>query len=212
MRIIYSSIFFYFFFSCNTETPKYAEDEVVEETIKDIILEEPFDTLEVISNMEIVESFSQIASKNETIEGLKTEIDTLELTYYFGFCDCQSWVISEIHDRANNEHSNLDDLDPRGQVQFNLDQHGFYLEPASNELEMDWRTQVNGTHIRVIGREYEEKGLAGAFTVPDPPKGRVFRYYSYEIIRPYYVWGPECVYETTPEGEDLSGPTILTVK
>ncbi|MCA6361691.1 MAG: hypothetical protein IM638_01520 [Bacteroidetes bacterium] len=53
----------------------------------------------------------------------------------------------------------------------------------------------------------------GDFTVPNPPKGKVFRYYSYEIIRPYSVWGPEVFSEVDPEtGDSLSATTILTVK
>lgn len=200
------------FYSCKTDTVKSIENDGDPIDIMNIKLEIPFDSSEVISKMNITEQFSQMESVHEEIEGLNENLDTLELTYYFGFCDCQNWVLSEVHDRAKNEYSDLDELDPRGQIQFNLDEHGFYLEPATKELEIDWRTQVNGTHIRVIGREYQEKGLTGRFTVPDPPKGRVFRYYSYEIIRPYYVWGPDCVYDTSSTGEKLTAPTMLTAE
>lgn len=197
-----------------------APDTVVSENDSEVdttpdFLIPPFDTLEVISQMEIVEHNSDYSNLNEEIDGLNAKVDTLELTYYFGFCDCQRWVIREIHESALTEHPDLDELDPRGQVQFNLDEHGYYVEPATKELEVDGRTHVNGTTIRFIGREYTNTGLPKGvgFTVPDPPSGKVFRYYSYEVLKPYLVWGPDELKEVSEyNGESLISPAIITVK
>lgn len=172
------------------------------------------DTIKVIAQLNIKESVSRLNLVEETIKHLSDKVDTLELTYYFGFCDCQRWIDYETHEKALKEHPNLDEPDPRGQIQFNLDKYGFYVEPATDELEVDWRTEVNGTTVRFIGREYDEKRLpeGNPFTVPDPPKGRVFRYYSYQVLKPYHVWGPNKFIEVDEEtGDTIMEPTILRV-
>jgi hypothetical protein len=176
---------------------------------------EGFDTSAAISRLSITEKFSRFDLSEESIHNLSDDLDTLELTYYFGFCDCQRWIIDSIHNKAKTTDEKLDDLDPRGQVEFDLNKHGYYIEPASKDLEIDWRTEVNGTTIRFIGREY--KGLRlpenGGFTVPDPPPGKVFRYYSYEIIKPYFIWGPRKFIEIdSVSGDSITEPTILNVK
>jgi len=172
------------------------------------------DTNKAIAELHIRESFFQLDSIHEKIGILSERIDTLELTYYFGFCDCQRWIVSNIHDRVLTEHKDLDKLDPRGQIEFNLDKHGYYIESATKELELDWRIHVNGTKVKFIGREYMGKGLPkdGGFTVPNPPHGKVFRYYSYEIIKPYKAWGPPIFTIDKKTGDTLDEPTILTVK
>ncbi len=188
--------------------PSEAKDE------EPLIVEE-IDTALVISQLNIKEHASLLNLANEENDQLYEQLDTLELTYYFGFCDCQRWIISDIHNKALSEHEDLDDMDPRGQVQFNLDEHGYYIEAAHEDLELNWRTGVNGTTIRFIGREYKDKRLPEGeeFTVPDPPEGKVFRYYSYEILRPYSIWGPDRLMEIDEEtGDSIVNPTILTVK
>lgn len=174
-----------------------------------------FDTAKIISQLAIKESGSRLDLSNEKLDNLSSRLDTLELTYYFGNCDCQRWINSEIHTNALSDHSDLDELDPRGQIEFNLDKHGYYIEAATKELTIDWRTHVNGTTIRFIGREYKDKRLPkdGGFTVPNPPMGKVFRYYSYQLLRPYKVWGPEKLTMINKEtGDSIKDPTILTVK
>ena len=174
-----------------------------------------FDTAQVIAQLAILERAARLDLLTEKQNQLPPKPDTLELTYYFNFCDCQHWVLTDIHKKAQTQHADLDELDARGQVEFNLDEHGYYIEPAASELEIDDRVFVNGTTIRFIGREYPAKRLPenGAFTVPNPPPGKVLRYYSYEILRPYYVWGPAKFEEIDPEtGDSLTAPTILMVK
>jgi hypothetical protein len=197
--------FFLTFVSCQT----------IENRNEELLIVGAIDTVNVISQLEIKEITSLMGLSNEKIDNLSDHIDTLELTYYFGFCDCQRWIVSKIHKRALSEQSNLDELDPRGQVEFDIGTHGYYIEAAHKELKIDWRTEVNGTTIRFIGREYKNNRLPkdGEFTVPDPPKGKVFRYYSYEILHPYKVWGPHKLIEIDKETRDsIKEPTILTVK
>jgi hypothetical protein len=173
------------------------------------------DTNKVIAQLGIIESNARLDLANEKIHHLSDKLDTLEFTYYFGFCDCQRWIVSEIHDQAATENPDLDELDPRGQVEFDLDEHGYYIEPASKDLEMNSRIEVNGTRVRLIGREYIDKKLpeSGGFTVPNPPKGKVFRYYSFQIIRPYDIWGPPKFESVNSEtGDTITEPTILTVR
>ncbi|MCU0449711.1 MAG: hypothetical protein MUC97_07665 [Bernardetiaceae bacterium] len=180
---------------------------------EEILIIGDIDTTKVISQLAIKESGSDLS--NEKIDNLADNLDTLELTCYFGFCDCQRWLISEIHNRALTENADLDELDLRGQTEFNLVKHGYYIEAANKELEIDWRSEVNWTTICFIGREYIDKRLPkdGEFTVPDPPKGKVFRYYSYQILRPYQIWGPHKLTEIDKEtGDSIKEPTILTVK
>lgn len=174
-----------------------------------------FDTASIISALGIKERASRLDLLSENIIPANKKLDTLELTYYFSFCDCQEWIPATIHKKMLAQHKDLDKLDPRGQIKFNLDEDGYYIEEADSSLEIDYRTGVNGTTIRFIGKEYMGKRLPKnkGFTVPNPPVGRVFRYYSYEIIRPYFIWGPEVFTEIDPEtGDSLTEPSILTVK
>src|SRR5690554_258313 len=199
--------------SCQTSENKSEQKQTA--LTKELLIVGDIDTAKVVSQLAINESASRLDLSNEKVDNLSDLVDTLELTYYFGFCYCQRWIISEIHNKASGEHPDLDEIDPRGQVEFNLDKHGYYIEAANQELKIDWRTEVNGTTIRLIGREYKDKRLPedGEFTVPDPPKGKVFRYYSYQILRPYQIWGPHKFIEVDKEtGDSISEPTILTVK
>lgn len=199
--------------SCQTAENRNEQKRT--EPTEEMLIVGDIDTAKIISQLAIKESASRLDLSNEKINDLSDRIDTLELTYYFGFCDCQRWIVSEIHNKALGEHPDLDELDPRGQIEFNLDKHGYYIEAASKDLEIDWRTEINGTTIRFIGREYNDKRLPedGGFTVPDPPKGKVFRYYSYQILRPYQIWGPHKFIEVDKEtGDSIKETTILTVK
>ena len=199
--------------SCQTVENKNEQKHT--DTNEELLIVGDIDTAKIISQLEIKESASRMDLSSEKIANLSDQLDTLELTYYFGFCDCQRWIVSEIHNIALSEEPNLDELDPRGQIEFNLDKHGYYIEASNKELKIDWRTEVNGTTIRFIGREYKDKRLPedGEFTVPDPPKGKVFRYYSYQILRPYQIWGPDKFIEVDKEtGDSIKEKIILTVK
>lgn len=205
--------FFLTLLSCQTAENK-GEQKHLSQNDEMLIIGD-VDTTKIISQLAIKESGSRLDLSNEKIDNLADNLDTLELTYYFGFCDCQRWIISEIYNRALTENADLEELDPRGQTEFNIAKHGYYIEPANKELEIDWRTEVNGTTIRFIGREYMDKRLPkdGGFAVPDPPIGKVFRYYSYQILRPYQIWGPHKLTEIDKKtGDSIKEPTVLNVK
>lgn len=173
------------------------------------------DTAKILSQLKVKEGASALYLSNEKMENLSDRIDTLQLTYYFGYCDCQQWIVSEIYRDALKERWGMDEHDPRGQTEFYVDKHGYYIEAASAELEIDWRAKVNGTTVRFVGREYKDKRLPkdGEFTVPNPPHGKVLRYYSYQIIRPFQIWGPDKFTEVDKEtGDSIKEKTILTVK
>jgi hypothetical protein len=172
------------------------------------------DTGKVIAQLHIMETRSRMDLTSEKVDLLSNKLDTLYLTYYFPFCDCQSWVLSDTHARALKENPELDAPDPRGQIEFNADKT-YYIEEANSEVEFDGRAAVSGTTVRFIGRLYTEKRLPlnGGFVDPNPPPGKVFRYYSYKIIRPYKVYGPERFIEVDSLSHDsLKDPTVLTVK
>ncbi len=199
--------------SCQTAENKGKQNHTKQN--EEILIVGDIDTAKTITQLAIKESDSRLELSNEKIDNLADNLDTLDLTYYFGFCDCQRWIVSEIHNKALTKNAALNEPDPRGQTEFNLDKHGYYIEAATKELEIDWRTEVNGTTVRFFGKDYKDKRLPKdeAFTVPDPPKGKVFRYYRYQILRPYQVWGSHKLTEIDKEtGDSIREPIILTVK
>lgn len=199
------------FFNCNNSIKKEVSSSA---SPMDKILFSDFDTIQVISSLNLVEKQHDFEKINAKIDNLSETIDTLILTYYFGFCDCQRWVISNIHEQASNEIGDIDELDPRGQVQFNLDQHGYYIDAASPSVSIDWRYEVNGTKVKFIGRSYKDKRLPNdwIFTVEHPPKGNVFKYYGYEVIKPYKVWGPRVLEKVDHNGDSSIMAAILEVR
>jgi hypothetical protein len=170
----------------------------------------PTDTTALLSQIHITESQSDLSLENEIISGLPEKTDTIELTYYFSFNDCQRWILSSKYIKAFQKSLQMENYDPRGQIEFNTDSLAYYIENASEKLKLDERVFVNGNTIRFIGRNYLFKRLPDGdeFTVPNPPKGKVFRYYSYEILHPYKVWGPQVLDTSLNE----KAPTVLTVK
>jgi hypothetical protein len=174
----------------------------------------PIDTLQIIKALNITEH--QIAKElmSEMLDSLSTKLDTMELVYHFAFCDCQRWIERNIYEKVNEKEKNVDKLDARGQIEFNLERHGYYIEPAQESLELPDCIHVNGTKIRLIGRLYKNLRLpeSGQFTVPNPPLGKVFRYYGYEILRPYKVWGNHVEVYNFENKQIYSVPSILTVK
>jgi hypothetical protein len=198
--------------ACRTSKNKGGQEQTL--SPEEFLIVGDIDTAKTISQLAIKESGARFDLAHEKIGSLAERLDTLELTYYFGFCDCQQWIRTEIYNTALGAHSDLGKLDSRGQIQFDLDEHGYYIEPADVELEINWRAEVNGTTIRLIGREYKDKRLpkGGGFTVLDPPKGKVFRYYNYQILRPYRIWGPHKLADVNNEtGDSIIEPTILIV-
>lgn len=98
--------------------------------------------------------------------------DTLELTY--SMCDCPDWV-----DRTKGDIECKECTD-------------FYIEPADSTLELPGEIYTSATTVRFYGVVIPGMNLPNGrkFTVPNPPSWTVFRYYGYEILRPYKIWAP----------------------
>lgn len=101
------------------------------------------------------------------------ELDTFELTY--GMCDCPDW-----HDYTKG------DIDCRECTEF-------YVEPADAGLQFPSEFFVSGNTVRFYGKLIPGFNLPQnrEFTTPNPEPWTVIRYYGYEVVRPYKVWGPK---------------------
>lgn len=99
-------------------------------------------------------------------------LDTFELTY--SMCDCPDWI-----DRTKGDIDCKECTD-------------FYIEPADSSLKLPGDFHVSGNTVRFYGVIIPAKVLPAGreFTVPNPPPWTVIRYYGYEVIRPYNIWGP----------------------
>jgi len=125
------------------------------------------------NNNSICEKDETFLIDSDTTPGLKNKIDTLELIYMQYACDCPQWVILQEHDKITKSY-------PYDQRE--LDKFSFYIEPATQSLELPEELYESGKIIKLIGKEYIGTGYPQnpKFMDPNPPKGRVFRYYSYE--------------------------------
>ncbi|MEM7657967.1 MAG: hypothetical protein AAF399_17710 [Bacteroidota bacterium] len=171
----------------------------------------PFDTVDAFLSLNIRESqsFPKLL-ENDSTKGLSSKLDTLEARYVPFACDCQDWFDYSPYQEAF--HQQFPDWQEE-EIHF-LDHElhqlfGYYLEPASPEIELPWVAGVTGNIVRFIGREYQEIGYPQnpGFIDPDPPKGKVFRYYAYEIQRPYQVWAPR----VWSQIDSMAVPNKLTI-
>jgi hypothetical protein len=119
-------------------------------------------------------------------------LDTLELTY--GMCDCPDW-----HDYTKG------DIDCRECTEF-------YIEAADASLQLPDAFLVNGNTVRFYGVLIPGFNLPQnrAFTTPDPEPWTVLRYYGYEVVKPYKVWG-SALKEFQESGDTLSRKVIVQV-
>ena len=175
----------------------------------------PLDTAHLLDSLNYPSSFEMLAQiELDTRKGLSDTIDTLELMWVAYACECQDWV-EPMPFTAFHSDSLLKERASLGRhMEFDLDTYGYYIEPADSALVIDWHTIVNHNRVRFIGRLYHEKGYPEneVFMHGDVPKGKVFRYYSYELLKPYRIWGPR-VYEgfDSTTGRVNAIPTNLTV-
>jgi hypothetical protein len=151
-------------------------------TVQDT-LQLPFDTARVIRLMNIAYQ-KQIPALSQTQVGW----DTLELMYIPYACDCQDWV--DIAAYENYESSVNDTL----LSTFNSQEFSYYLEPINSSVELDPTLFTSHNQVRFIGKFRTQKGWPNNanFQDPDPPMGKVFTYYAYEVILPARVYGPHC--------------------
>lgn len=183
----------------------------------DNIEKNEIDTAKALEEMQIVEKQKNLyLMENDLTLGLKKGPKTIDLMYIPYSCDCPSWVFPEEYEKVD-EHNNKFErvLTEKEFEHFDVLEFAYYIEPASIEIEIPCYLKVNRNVIRLIGREYNEIGYPENFQSPDPhaPKGKVFRYYGYEIIKPYRVWGPK-VFDSVCEstGDSMFTPSILYVK
>lgn len=172
----------------------------------------PFDTASVIASMNIVESLNRLDLIDKEWKHKSSKLgklDTLDLMYISYACDCPNWVIPSEYEYAESLN--------KGTL-YSL-YEGFYLEPAHQSVaycdnsKIIGNLHLTGNIIRFIGKKYLEDGYPqnAHFIDPDPPKGKVFRYYAFEIQRPFVVWGPPVLIEDGLEaGETYASK--LTVK
>jgi hypothetical protein len=120
-------------------------------------------------------------------------LDTFELTY--GMCDCPDW-----HDYTKG------DIDCRECTEF-------YIEPADPSLQLPESFHVNGNTVRFYGVLIPGFNLPQGrqFTTPDPEPWTVVRYYGYEVLHPYKVWGPQWKMFQA-EGDTLSISTTPVIQ
>lgn len=120
------------------------------------------------------------------------QLDTFQLTY--GMCDCPDW-----HDYTKG------DIDCRECTEF-------YIEAADPSLEFPEAFRVNGNTVIFYGKLIPGYNLPQhrTFTTANPEPWTVIRYYGYEVVKPYKVWGPQMKEFQEPE-DTLSRGVIVHI-
>lgn len=143
----------------------------------------PFDTVKVLAMMKIIPEVNEVLKYlNDPDKSAYPKIDTIDLRDMRWACDCPNWRYA---DSTNEKFPTNKD---------------FYIEQADEKLTLpDYL--LPGQRIQFIGREYGGIGYPKnpEFEDPNPPRGRVFKYYAYKIYKPFKVYGPEI--ETKRRGE-----------
>ncbi|NOQ74756.1 MAG: hypothetical protein GQ574_22270 [Crocinitomix sp.] len=140
-------------------------------------LDLPLDTLQLIADMDLIDQVNRtdlIQNDPDSII-LNTQLDTFIMRDIFAACTCPNWEIITCPDSLQNPSFG-------GPCKF-------YIEAAHADLEI--RVPYVGTelNVRFIGKKYlkpvkdGEKGEASI-------GGNIFKYYSFEFIRPYHIYGP----------------------
>ncbi|HPB02382.1 MAG TPA: hypothetical protein PLZ67_05455 [Bacteroidales bacterium] len=150
--------------------------------------------------------------EDDSKTGLQNRIDTIELMYILFACDCPHWVVASEYNRVDSLNYGNKKIPSDNYFEFNNATYSYYIEPACKELMLPDYVFVNGNIIRFSGRSYIKSGYPADsdFMDPNPPKGKVFRYYGYEILKPYKVWGPKA--QNGEIDDSVGASTILTVK
>lgn len=145
-----------------------------------------YDTAKYILELNIVEEKNLIGLVDTAIcDYYNEKIDTVELEYIHYACYCPNWIRSDSLKSNANCSPNYS---------------GYYLRPACSSLKLPEELDF-GTKIKVIGRVSKEmynlkKFMSGRYSSNDDEPGFEFKYYSYQIIKPYYLLGPStCRYD-----------------
>lgn len=137
-----------------------------------------------------------ISEVKSTLIDVSMEVDTIILEYKAYACDCPDW------------NTNLEDTGTF------LENH-YYIDAATSNIELPWQVGVAGNKVKFIGKENEELGYPTnkKFQDPSPPKGKVFKYFSYELIKPYKVWAARKFDQIDPiSGDSNFAPIKLEVR
>ncbi|MEO1435620.1 MAG: hypothetical protein AAFV80_08805 [Bacteroidota bacterium] len=173
----------------------------------------PIDSVAILKALKTKE-FSQVNEKYwlEDLNHLKPDLDTLVLSFGAFACSCpqwvdNNWVVNRFDPLVKGFYDQFPDRDTasldgeRDYVDPYYD--AYFLEQADPEVSIPDRISIPGNQFLFIGRIYKKRGHPRDYQPfgPPLPEGRVFRFYSYEILKPYQVYGPE-VYEDCHRGLD----------
>jgi hypothetical protein len=165
-------------FSCGNSGKK----QVIESTPR-------VDTAKIIESMHLILQKGNFDYKepDEKAEFLEDTMRTVWLKYMDPACNCMDWCFYD------SDKGRTDSV--------------MYIEPANIEISIPSYFYVVENVIQFSGKLYKEKGYPQGLVMEGTmtPKGRVFRYYSYKILKPFRVWGPG-------NPEDTTMPLELIVK
>ena len=146
------------------------------------------DTNEIISKAKIHEFVSS------TPDSLKGRLDSINVMYIAFACDCPDFVIESSKDTNGQYHNS------------------YYVEPASDKVSIPEMLLYSHNEFTFHGQVIKESGFPAnsQFQDPIPTPGRVFRYWSYQIKRPYKFWGPK--YEVADDNDSTELTSVIQVK
>lgn len=135
-------------------------------------ISEDIDTIALVASLNIIE-------EKIDFDSLYDNLDTIIVGYQSFACDCPQWELEKSGDY-------------------------FYIEPSTINLETPWQIEVKGNKVKLIGKEYKGLGYPNnaKFIDGNPPKGKVFKYFGYEILKPYKVWAGRRFDHINPISED----------
>ncbi|MDG1915526.1 MAG: hypothetical protein P8I55_13175 [Crocinitomix sp.] len=167
----------------------------------DYTLEFSLDTLQILAEMNLLDKVDRTDLMNTDSEKplLSEKIDTFEMYSVTYGCICPNWNVVDCDNSGGDGYS--------GPCQY-------YIEPAHEDLEITIPYDQLNSHVRFIGKKYL-KDAEDSDHGEGSHGGQEFKYYSFEFIRPYMVYGP--LYNDTifsENGVDTileTLPTYLTV-
>jgi hypothetical protein len=136
-------------------------------------LDLPLDTAQLIADMNLVDKGNRIDLIGTDSEKslLSKKIDTFEMYRVTYGCVCPDWNVLDCDNTSDNGYS--------GPCQY-------YMEPAHKSLEINIPYDQLNSNVRFIGKKYLKDGDYGESS----HAGQRFKYYSFEFIKPYLVYGP----------------------
>lgn len=141
-----------------------------------------YDTTLYLNSLNIVEEVMFEITVDTS--GYHNRIDTFELEYTGYACSCPRWVVAD----SLTQNLQFDYYD------------SYYLQPATKSLVLPEAIHF-GTRIQFIGQVskemlYYDDWMSGKKSSDDDEPGYELKYYSFKILKPYYVLGPQvCRYD-----------------